>query len=85
MAYIGIGYSGKEDGALTAFFDRNREWVHGERRPRFFGSDFVILFDSNTTREIVKKLNTELGSDTIAVFTITGETKASGRSVHVLW
>jgi len=85
MAYIGIGYSGKEENALTAFFDRNREWIHGERRPRFFGSNFVILFDSNTTREIVRKLHTEFGSQEISVFTITGETKVSGRSIHVLW
>lgn len=85
MAYIGIGYSGTKEGALTAFFEQNSEWIHGERRPRFFGKEFVILFDSNTTREIVKKINMELGEESIAVFTITGETKLSGRSIHVLW
>lgn len=68
MAYIGIGYSGHIEGYLKSFFERENEWIYSERKPRFFGDSFVVLFDSNTSREIIKKISTDAPKDSIMIF-----------------
>lgn len=68
MAYIGIGYNGNIEGYLKSFFDRENDWIIGERKPRFFGESFVVLFDSNTSREIIKKISKEAPYNSISIF-----------------
>jgi len=55
MAYLGIGYSGPEASFLREQVTRHIDWLKGDRLPRFFGDDFVVLYDSNTAREFAKK------------------------------
>lgn len=68
MAYIGIGYTGNREGYLTSFFEKEADWISGERRPRFFGDSFVVLFDSNTSREIIKKITVDAQDGSIKIF-----------------
>lgn len=68
MAYIGIGYNGNIEGYLKSFFEKEKDWIEGERKPRFFGDSFVILFDSNTSREIVKKIYQDVPANSISIF-----------------
>lgn len=55
MAYLGIGYSGTKQSFLRDRVNENIEWLKGDRLPRFFGNDFLVLYDSNTAREFAKK------------------------------
>jgi len=55
MAYIGIGYLGGDTGFLRDLVQRNNAWLKGDRIPRFFGDNFVVLYDSNTAREFAHK------------------------------
>jgi len=55
MAYLGIGYSGEDEQFLRNRVEEHREWLKADRLPRFFGSGFVVLYDSNTAREFVRK------------------------------
>ena len=55
MAYLGIGYSGPESGFLREQVNQHIDWLKGDRLPRFYGDDFIVLYDSNTAREFAKK------------------------------
>ena len=55
MAYLGIGYSGSESAFLREQVNRHIDWLKGDRLPRFYGDDFIVLYDSNTAREFAKK------------------------------
>ena len=68
MAYIGIGYSGNDKHFLPDFVNKHRVWLKGDRQPKFFGSGFLILFDSNTAREFAKKCTDSSPPDTITVY-----------------
>jgi hypothetical protein len=68
MAYIGIGYSGSDVNFLTVFVEKHRLWLQGDRQPRFFGTSFLLLYDSNTAREFAKKCIAAAAKDTITVF-----------------
>lgn len=70
MAYIGIGYSGEHHGFLRDLVSQHTAWLKGDRIPRFFGDEFIILYDSNTAREFAKKCKEAAGAgqDSIAVY-----------------
>jgi hypothetical protein len=68
MAYLGIGYSGTETGFLKNLAESNMAWLKGDRIPRFFGDNFVVLYDSNTAREFAHKCVSAAPKDTIAVY-----------------
>jgi hypothetical protein len=55
MAYLGIGYSGPDQGFLREFVENHRDWLSGDRKPRFYGDGFLVLYDSNTAREFAHK------------------------------
>ena len=55
MAYLGIGYSGPETSFLREQVNKRSDWLKGDRLPRFYGDDFIVLYDSNTAREFAKK------------------------------
>jgi hypothetical protein len=55
MAYLGIGYSGPEKAFLREQVNKQIDWLKSDRLPRFYGDDFVVLYDSNTAREFAKK------------------------------
>lgn len=55
MAYIGIGYSGRNSTFLRDQVDKHIDWLSGDRLPRFFGDAFIVLYDSNIAREFAKK------------------------------
>lgn len=59
MAYLGIGYSGPQESFLREQVNKRIDWLKGDRLPRFYGDDFVVLYDSNTAREFVKKCRLE--------------------------
>jgi hypothetical protein len=68
MAYIGIGYSGSEPGVLRSLVERHMAWLKGDRAPRLFGDDFVVLYDSNTAREFAHKCMAAAPQDSIRVY-----------------
>jgi hypothetical protein len=68
MAYIGIGYSGTESDFLVHFVQEQSKWLYGDRQPKFFGNSFLILYDSNTAREFVKKCLKAAPRDTISIY-----------------
>ena len=70
MAYIGIGYSGDSPAFLRAFAARHDAWLKGDRMPRFFGDSFIVLYDSNTAREFVKKCREAAGAEAITVYSM---------------
>lgn len=55
MAYLGIGYNGQDTKFLRSMVDENRDWLKGDRVPRFYGDSFLLLYDSNTAREFAYK------------------------------
>jgi len=61
VAYIGIGYSGPDDSFLHRQVDEHIEWLKSDRLPRFYGGSFVVLYDSNTAREFVRKCRQAVG------------------------
>ena len=71
MAYLGIGYSGSDDTLLASIVEKNSDWLDGDRQPKFYGSGFIVLYDSNTAREFVKKCFAEAPAQTISVFSMS--------------
>ena len=55
MTYIGIGYTGQTPRFLRDMVEEYADWLQGDRVPRFFGDQFVLLYDSNTAREFARK------------------------------
>ena len=70
MAYIGIGYSGKDPDFLPNFVNQHKIWLEGDRQPKFFGNGYLILYDSNTAREFVKKCLSSAPRNTISIYPI---------------
>jgi hypothetical protein len=68
MAYIGIGYSGNNAVFLRDIVSNNGSWLKGDRLPRFFGDGFVVLYDSNTAREFVKKCKASAEKNSITIY-----------------
>ncbi|MDD5673256.1 MAG: hypothetical protein PHC61_03765 [Chitinivibrionales bacterium] len=71
MAYLGIGFSGKDPSFLHAQVEKYSDWLKGDRQPHFFGDCFVVLYDSNTAREFVKKCSSETDEDSITVYSMS--------------
>jgi len=70
MAYLGIGYSGEKESFLRDQVNKRIDWLKGDRLPRFFGDDFIVLYDSNTAREFAKKCIDADDEDTIQLYTM---------------
>jgi hypothetical protein len=70
MAYLGIGYSGEKKSFLREQVNNRIDWLKGDRLPRFFGDDFIVLYDSNTAREFAKKCIDADGEDAIQIYTM---------------
>ena len=68
MAYLGIGYSGSEPEFLREQVNRNLNWLKGDRLPRFYGESFIVLYDSNTARELAKKLIDAAEENSITIY-----------------
>ncbi|MBD3241952.1 MAG: hypothetical protein GF331_15285 [Chitinivibrionales bacterium] len=68
MAYVGIGYSGSDERFLRDLVDRHRDWLEGDRVPRFFGDRFIVLYDSNTAREFAAKCFRAAEPHTLSVY-----------------
>ncbi len=68
MAYIGIGYNGERESFLHERVDENLAWLKGDRLPRLFGNCFVVLYDSNTAREFVKRCREAAEPNTLSVY-----------------
>ena len=68
MAYIGIGYTGEEPEFLGTIVEQHSAWLKGDRQPKFFGSRFLLLYDSNTAREFARKCLDAAHQGTISVF-----------------
>jgi len=65
MTYIGIAYTGNDDHFLPSFVDKHSQWLSGDRKPHFYGPNFIVLYDSNTTRELIKKIVRVASNDII--------------------
>jgi hypothetical protein len=70
MAYLGIGYSGPETSFLREQVNLHIDWLKGDRLPRFYGDDFIVLYDSNTAREFAKKCRTADGNSAVQIYTM---------------
>jgi GGDEF domain-containing protein len=70
MSYIGIGYSGERAAFLREFASLHDAWLKGDRVPRFFGDSFIVLYDSNTAREFVKKCKEAAETNAITIYTM---------------
>jgi hypothetical protein len=70
MSYIGIGYSGKRAAFLREFASLHDAWLNGDRVPRFFGDSFIVLYDSNTAREFVKKCKEAAEANAITIYSM---------------
>ncbi len=68
VAYIGIGYSGDNSSFLREQVSLNGAWLKGDRLPRFFGDGFVVMYDSNTAREFVKKCKASADKNSITIY-----------------
>ena len=70
MAWLGICYEGYDEEFLSSAVARHQSWLKGERTPRMYGKNFIVIYDSNTAREFVKKIKKELHSGKMIVYTI---------------
>jgi len=70
MAYIGIGYSGTDGSFLHNQVNNHIDWLKGDRLPRFYGDDFMVLYDSNTAREFAKKCRAADVSGAVHIYTM---------------
>ena len=68
MAYIGIGFTGESTAFLRDQVNQHMSWLKGDRLPHFFGDRFLIMYDSNTAREFVKKVQKLAGADELTVY-----------------
>jgi hypothetical protein len=71
MAFLGIGFSGTDAGFLRAQTEKYGDWLKGDRQPHFFGDCFMVLYDSNTAREFVKKCANETGENCLTVYSMS--------------
>ena len=75
MAYIGIGYSGNDATCLREMVRRNSAWLNGDRIPRFYGDNFIVLYDSNTAREFVSRCRRQPFGPELTVYTMGNPTE----------
>jgi hypothetical protein len=68
VAYIGIGYTGTDEGLLRRVAQEHIAWLRADRMPRFFGDAFVVLYDSNTAREFVRECRRRAPPNTLCVY-----------------
>ncbi len=68
MAYIGIGYTGNDSDFLKNFVEKHSIWLKGDRQPKFFGTHFLVLYDSNTAREFVRKCLDAANNNAISIY-----------------
>ncbi len=73
MAYLGIGYSGPEASFLREQVNKQIDWLKGDRLPRFYGDDFIVLYDSNTAREFAKKCKKADQNDALHIYTMENQ------------
>ena len=74
MAYLGIGYSGPETAFLREQVNLHIDWLKGDRLPRFYGDDFIVLYDSNTAREFAGKCRRADTNSAIHIYTMDKQT-----------
>jgi hypothetical protein len=70
MAYLGIGYSGPEKTFLRDQVNSHIDWLKADRLPRFYGDDFIVLYDSNTAREFAKKCRNADSGNAVHIYTM---------------
>lgn len=70
MAWLGICYEGGDNEFLPEAVKRHNAWLSGDRVPRLYGKNFIVIYDSNTAREFVKKLTKEIVTGKLVVYTI---------------
>lgn len=70
MAWIGVCYEGEDSGFLPSMVEKYQPWLKGDRIPRMFGENFIVIYDSNIAREFLKKIKTELKTGNIIAYTI---------------
>lgn len=70
MAYLGIGYSGSEKTFMRDQVNNHINWLKSDRLPRFYGDDFVVLYDSNTAREFAKKCKSADAENAVHIYTM---------------
>jgi hypothetical protein len=70
MAWLGICYEGPDSGFLITMVEKHKSWLQGDRVPRMYGNSFMVIYDSNTARELVKKIEYDLSKGRILVYTI---------------
>lgn len=70
MSYIGIGYIGTDGQFLREMVDRNTAWLKGDRQPRFYGDQFIIMYDSNTAREFAHRCRESAEQNEIVVYPV---------------
>jgi len=68
MAYIGIGYTGDNPTFLRDLVNKHSDWLKGDRQPHFYGDGFLVLYDSNTAREFVRKCRDNASQNQISVY-----------------
>jgi len=68
MAYLGIGYSGGKESFLADLVSENQDWLNGDRKPRFFGESFIVMYDSNTAREFAGKCRAADDENSVVVY-----------------
>ncbi|MBD3390605.1 MAG: hypothetical protein GF418_01175 [Chitinivibrionales bacterium] len=68
MAYIGIGYQGSDPSFLRNLVEKHIAWLKGDRVPRFYGDNFIVLYDSNTAREFAGKCKRAAPENSILVY-----------------
>jgi hypothetical protein len=68
MAYIGIGYTGDDTTFLREQVHKHSDWLKGDRSPHFFGDGFLVLYDSNTAREFIRKCRDDAPQNQISVY-----------------
>ncbi len=74
MAYLGIGYSGPETAFLRDQVTLHIDWLKGDRLPRFYGDDFIVLYDSNTAREFARKCRLADSNSAVHIYTMDKRT-----------
>lgn len=70
MAWLGVCYEGEQNDFLPEVVREHEDWLKGDRMPRMYGSNFFVIYDSNTAREFIKKIKNKLAGGRIVVYTI---------------
>jgi len=71
MSYIGIGYKGSDQHYLRKLVLRHDAWLAADRSYSFYGDQFLVMYDSNTTRELCHIICTEVDAADVEFFTLS--------------